>query len=39
MTNSDIRVAIVGAGGRMGRELIKAVSQQDGVTLGAGGGR
>lgn len=35
MTNSDIRVAIVGAGGRMGRELIKAVSQQDGVTLGA----
>ncbi|MGP1930271.1 MAG: 4-hydroxy-tetrahydrodipicolinate reductase [Arsenophonus sp. ET-YP4-MAG3] len=35
MTNSDIRVAIVGAGGRMGRELIKAISNQDGIVLGA----
>ncbi|MDF7671483.1 4-hydroxy-tetrahydrodipicolinate reductase [Orbaceae bacterium ESL0721] len=30
-----IKIAIVGAGGKMGRELIKVVSQTDGITLGA----
>ncbi|BGI50934.1 MAG: 4-hydroxy-tetrahydrodipicolinate reductase [Arsenophonus endosymbiont of Ceratovacuna japonica] len=35
MSKSDIRVAIVGSSGRMGRELIKAVSQQKGIILGA----
>ncbi|ORM64055.1 4-hydroxy-tetrahydrodipicolinate reductase [Pantoea rodasii] len=32
---SDIRIAIVGAPGRMGRNLIQAVQQADGVVLGA----
>ncbi|WP_340615391.1 4-hydroxy-tetrahydrodipicolinate reductase [Xenorhabdus entomophaga] len=35
MADTDIRVAIVGASGRMGRNLIQAVQQLDGVTLGA----
>ncbi|MGP1932399.1 MAG: 4-hydroxy-tetrahydrodipicolinate reductase, partial [Arsenophonus sp. ET-DL12-MAG3] len=35
MINSDIRVAIVGAGGRMGRELIKVFSRHNSVILGA----
>ncbi|HDR1289446.1 TPA: 4-hydroxy-tetrahydrodipicolinate reductase [Pasteurella multocida] len=30
-----LRVAIVGAGGRMGRQLIQAVSEAEGVVLGA----
>ncbi|MDT9587667.1 MAG: 4-hydroxy-tetrahydrodipicolinate reductase [Candidatus Arsenophonus melophagi] len=34
MTNSNIRVAIVGADGCMGRKLIKAVSKTNGITLG-----
>lgn len=32
---SDIRIAIVGAPGRMGRNLIQAVQQSEGVALGA----
>ncbi|MBS0882443.1 4-hydroxy-tetrahydrodipicolinate reductase [Pantoea sp. JGM49] len=32
---SDIRIAIVGAPGRMGRNLIQAVQQAEGVALGA----
>ena len=32
---SDIRIAIVGAPGRMGRNLIQAAQQAEGVTLGA----
>ncbi|WP_335338715.1 4-hydroxy-tetrahydrodipicolinate reductase [Candidatus Arsenophonus lipoptenae] len=39
MINTDIRVAISGAGGRMGRDLIKAISQHDRVVLGAALGR
>lgn len=35
MSNADIRMAIVGAGGRMGRQLIQAVSDAGGVVLGA----
>lgn len=35
MKIDPIRIAIVGAGGRMGRQLIQAVSQIDGVVLGA----
>lgn len=35
MTDSLVRVAIVGAGGRMGRQLIQATAQLDGVCLGA----
>ncbi|OKP01676.1 4-hydroxy-tetrahydrodipicolinate reductase [Xenorhabdus eapokensis] len=35
MADADIRVAIVGAGGRMGRHLIQAVQLLEGVTLGA----
>ncbi|WP_411705374.1 4-hydroxy-tetrahydrodipicolinate reductase [Edaphovirga cremea] len=35
MSNADIRIAIAGAGGRMGRQLIQAVHQADGVRLGA----
>lgn len=30
-----LKIAIVGAGGRMGRQLIQAVHQSEGVTLGA----
>ena len=35
MSDSQIRIAIVGAGGRMGRQLIQAVQQAEGVVLGA----
>ena len=35
MTDSQIRMAVVGAGGRMGRQLIQAVQQAQGVVLGA----
>ncbi|QIQ21724.1 4-hydroxy-tetrahydrodipicolinate reductase [Zophobihabitans entericus] len=35
MTNNPIRIAIAGAGGRMGRQLIQATEQLDGVVLGA----
>lgn len=35
MSNADIRMAIVGAGGRMGRQLIQAVTDAEGVVLGA----
>lgn len=35
MTNSQIRIAVAGAGGRMGRQLIQAVQQATGVVLGA----
>lgn len=35
MTDSQIRIAIAGAGGRMGRQLILAVQQAPGVVLGA----
>ncbi|MEX6156793.1 4-hydroxy-tetrahydrodipicolinate reductase [Providencia manganoxydans] len=35
MTNSTVRVAVVGAGGRMGRQLIQAAQQQEGIQLGA----
>ncbi|XKM13265.1 4-hydroxy-tetrahydrodipicolinate reductase [Orbaceae bacterium ac157xtp] len=34
MTNKIIRIAIVGAGGRMGKQLIQAVTQIKGVELG-----
>lgn len=35
MDDGQIRVAIAGAGGRMGRQLIQAVQHIDGVVLGA----
>ncbi|MBJ3813493.1 4-hydroxy-tetrahydrodipicolinate reductase [Shimwellia pseudoproteus] len=35
MQDGQIRVAIAGAGGRMGRQLIQAVLAMDGVALGA----
>ncbi|MFI8415116.1 4-hydroxy-tetrahydrodipicolinate reductase [Serratia sp. NPDC078593] len=35
MTDSQIRIAIAGSGGRMGRQLIQAVQQAQGVVLGA----
>lgn len=35
MNNQVVRVAIAGAGGRMGRQLIQAVQEMDGVVLGA----
>ncbi|WP_058912199.1 4-hydroxy-tetrahydrodipicolinate reductase [Entomohabitans teleogrylli] len=35
MQDGQIRVAIAGAGGRMGRQLIQAALQMDGVALGA----
>lgn len=35
MHDAQVRVAIAGAGGRMGRQLIQATLQMDGVTLGA----
>ena len=35
MQDGHIRVAIAGAGGRMGRQLIQAAAQLDGVALGA----
>jgi 4-hydroxy-tetrahydrodipicolinate reductase len=41
MHDAQIRVAIAGAGGRMGRQLIQAALQMDGVALGelAGAGK
>lgn len=33
--SNDIRIAIVGAPGRMGRQLIQAIQQAEGVVLGA----
>ncbi|WP_159565348.1 4-hydroxy-tetrahydrodipicolinate reductase [Budvicia diplopodorum] len=35
MTSKQVRVAIAGAGGRMGRQLIQAVELAEGVVLGA----
>lgn len=35
MHDAQIRVAIAGAGGRMGRQLIQAALGMDGVQLGA----
>lgn len=35
MADSTVRVAIVGAGGRMGRQLIQAAHEQEGVRVGA----
>ncbi len=35
MVDSTIRIAVVGASGRMGRQLIQAVTQTEGVVLGA----
>jgi len=35
MSKADIRMAIAGSGGRMGRQLIPAVQQAEGVVLGA----
>lgn len=35
MHNGQIRVAIAGAGGRMGRQLIQAAARLEGITLGA----
>lgn len=35
MQKNPIKIAIVGAGGRMGRQLIQAVSEIEGVVLGA----
>ncbi len=39
MHDANIRVAIAGAGGRMGRQLIQAALALEGVQLGAGAGR
>ncbi|NJL28967.1 MAG: 4-hydroxy-tetrahydrodipicolinate reductase, partial [Thermoanaerobaculia bacterium] len=30
---ADLRLVVVGAGGRMGRALIRAIEEADGVTL------
>lgn len=35
MSNAEIRIAIVGAAGRMGRQLIQATEQAEGARLGA----
>jgi len=35
MHDAQVRVAIAGAGGRMGRQLIQAALQMEGVTVGA----
>lgn len=35
MATTDLRIAVVGAGGRMGRQLIQAIQSHAGVTLGA----
>ena len=35
MHDAQVRVAIAGAGGRMGRQLIQAALQMEGVALGA----
>lgn len=34
-TNPQVRIAIAGAGGRMGRQLIQVVNETDGLVLGA----
>ena len=34
MSDTQIRIAIAGAGGWMGRQLIQAVQQAEGVVLG-----
>ncbi len=33
---SEIRIAIAGAGGRMGRTLVQAVNETEGLRLGRG---
>ncbi|MFZ4833552.1 4-hydroxy-tetrahydrodipicolinate reductase [Rouxiella sp. Mn2063] len=35
MSNADLRIAIVGSSGRMGRQLIQAVVEGEGIVLGA----
>ncbi len=35
MTTNDIRIAVAGAGGRMGHALVQAISASPGLTLGA----
>lgn len=35
MCRAEIRIAVAGAGGRMGRQLIQAISQIEGAVLGA----
>lgn len=35
MSGKELRLAVVGTGGRMGRQLIAAISQQEGTVLGA----
>lgn len=35
MSNSDVRVAVIGAAGRMGRALIQAITEGEGVVLTA----
>jgi len=35
MSNAEIRIAVVGAAGRMGRQLIQAAAQAEGARLGA----
>ncbi|RKS85057.1 dihydrodipicolinate reductase [Orbus hercynius] len=35
MQNNQIRIAVVGAGGRMGRQLIEAIAKSNDVVLGA----
>ncbi len=35
LTNNDVRVAVIGAAGRMGRALIQAITEADGVALTA----
>ena len=35
MSNQEIRIAVVGAAGRMGRQLIQATAQAEGARLGA----
>ena len=35
MTNANVKVAVIGAAGRMGRALIEAVSAGDGVEIAA----
>jgi 4-hydroxy-tetrahydrodipicolinate reductase len=39
MHDANIRVAIAGAGGRMGRQLIQAALALEGVQLGGAGAR
>src|SRR5262249_4513319 len=39
MADSDMRLAVAGAAGRMGRTLVRVISETPGVTLAAGGER